>query len=91
MKLAKVTKKIDEVTAKIAQHLAKEEMAGILERPAEQQRSLNRLENNRFAALSEEEEVYHGGYPTLKELCATTEARDIQISKETYNTAIFFC
>ena len=88
MKLAKVTKRMDEVT-KAFKHLAekqgspqlveairhltteKEEMAGILECPAKQQRTLERLANNRFAALSEEEEEDHGGRPTMTDMCAT--------------------
>ena len=61
------------------QHLAaveREEMAGIIERPAKLQSKYNRLAENRFAALSEEEEVKHGGYSTMTDLCATNKARD---------------
>ena len=65
---------------KAIEHLTteKEEMAGILECPAKQQRASNRLANNRFAALSEEEEVDHGGRPTMTDMCATNEVRDNQ-------------
>ena len=61
----------------------KEEMAGILECPAKQQRASNRLANNRFAALSEEEEVDHGDRPTMTDMYATTEARDNQTMRAT--------
>ena len=49
----------------------KEEMAGILECPAEQQRITERLANNRFAALSEEDDEEHGGRPTMTDMRAT--------------------
>ena len=44
----------------------REEMAGIIEHPAKQQRKYTTLANNRFAALIEEEEVDHaGGCPSV--------------------------
>ena len=46
-------------TKAIEQHLAaveREEMAGIIERPVKLKSKYNRLAENRFAALSEEEE-----------------------------------
>ena len=49
----------------------REEMAGILECPAKQQRIMKRLVNNQFAALSEEEEAEHGGRPTMTDMCVT--------------------
>merc|ERR1712003_391798 len=76
MKLATVTKKIDRLIDRLTEavkHWAerekvtteKEEMAGILECPAKQQ--VKGLANNRFAALSEEEETDCGGKPTMTE------------------------
>ena len=53
-----------------------EEMAGIIECPAAQQRTLTKLANNRFAALSEEEEVDHGNRPTMTDMYAANEVRD---------------
>merc|ERR1711862_308496 len=50
-------------------------MAGIIERPAKLKSKYNRLAENRFAALSEEEEEKHGGYSTVTDLCATNKAR----------------
>ena len=47
------------------------DMAGILECPVEQQSMMKRLANNRFAALSEDEDEEHGGRPTMTEMCAT--------------------
>lgn len=49
----------------------KEEMAGILECPEKQQRTMEKLANNRFAALREEEEMDYGGRLTITEMCAT--------------------
>ena len=60
------------------QHLAaveREEMAGIIERPAKLQNKYNRLAENRFAALSEEEEENNSRYSTVTDLCATNKAR----------------
>ena len=73
MKLARVTKRIDEMIVEAMEHLTteKEEIAGILECPAKQHRTLERLANNRFAALNEEEEMDHGGRPTMTDMCAT--------------------
>merc|ERR1711862_470585 len=65
-------------TKAIEQHLAameREEMAGIIERPAKLQSKYDRLAENRFAALREEEEEKHGGYSTVNDLCATNKAR----------------
>merc|ERR1711982_273449 len=65
-------------TKTIEQHLAtieREEMAGIIERPANLKSKYNRLAENRFAALSEDEEEKHGGYSTVNDLCATNKAR----------------
>ena len=65
-------------TKAIEQRLAaveREEMAGIIERPAKLKSKYNRLAENRFAALSEEEEEKHGGYLTVADLCATNKAR----------------
>ena len=72
MKLATMTKRIDRMIEAV-KHLTteKEEMAGILECPVEQQRIMKRLANNRFAALSEEEDEEHGGRPTMTDMCAT--------------------
>ena len=53
-------------------------MAGIIERPAKKERKYNMLVNNRFAALMEEEEVDHGGCPTMTDLFATN--RHVTIS-----------
>ena len=73
------TKKISpQGTKAIEQHLAameREEMTGIIERPAKLQSKYNRLAENRFAALSEDEEEKYGGYATVNELCATNKAR----------------
>ena len=57
----------------------REDMAGILECPAKQQRIMKGLANNRFAALSEEDEIDYGGRPTITDMYTTTEARDNQL------------
>ena len=65
-------------TKAIEQHLAaieREEMAGIIKRPAKLKSKYTRLAENRFAALSEEEEEKHGGYSTVTDLYATNKAR----------------
>ena len=76
MRLAKMTKAVKHLAkrkqaspqiVKAMEHLTTEheEMAGIIECPAEQQRTWTKLANNRFAALSEEEEADHGNRPTM--------------------------
>ena len=85
--LAQETKMSPKIVEALENLTTREEMIGILEHPAKQQRKCNRLAENRFAALSEEEEIYHGCYPTVTELCATTEARDNQINiKDLYQS-----
>merc|ERR1711862_615530 len=55
--------------------IEREEMAGIIERPEKLQSKYDRLAENRFAALREEEEEKHSGYSTVNNLCATNKAR----------------
>ena len=43
----------------------RETMAGILERPVRTQMRDNRLASNQFAALMEDEELDHSGYPSM--------------------------
>merc|ERR1711862_196815 len=76
-------------TKAIEQHLAtieREEMAGIIERPAKLKSKYNRLAENRFAALSEDEEEKHGGYSTVNDLCATNKARGNKTKNDLYAT-----
>merc|ERR1711862_55395 len=84
------TKKISpQGTKAIEQHLAameREEMAGIIERPAKLQSKYDRLAENRFAALREEEEEKHGGYSTVNDLCATNKARGNRTKNDLYTT-----
>ena len=62
-------------------------MAGILECPVEQQSIMKRLANNRFAALSEEDDEEHGGRPTMTDMYATNRHAAIKyndvLAKET--------
>ena len=76
IKIVQSLAKLNEISPKTARAIEdelneREEMAGILECPAKQQRIMNRLANNRFAALSEEEDEEHGGRPTMTDMCAT--------------------
>merc|ERR1711862_118860 len=66
--------------------IEREEMAGIIERPAKLKSKYNRLAENRFAALSEEEEEKHGGYSTVTDLCATNKARGNKSKNDLYTT-----
>merc|ERR1711862_972284 len=66
--------------------IEREEMAGIIERPAKLKSKYNRLAENRFAALSEEEEEKHGGYLTVNDLCATNKARGNKTKNDLYTT-----
>ena len=61
IKIIRSQAKLNEISPKTAKAIEdklteREEMAGILECPVEQQRIMKRLANNRFAALSEEED-----------------------------------
>ena len=61
-----------EYTAKTAANInEREEMVGIIERLAEQERKYNMHANNQFAPLIEDEEVDHGGCPAKTNVCAT--------------------
>ena len=76
IKLVRSLAKLNEISPKTAKAIEdelteREQMAGILECPVEQQSIMKRLANNRFAALSEEEDEEHGGRPTMTDMCAT--------------------
>merc|ERR1711862_567433 len=66
--------------------IEREEIAGIIERPAKLKSKYNRLAENRFAALCEEEEEKHGGYSTVTDLCATNKARGNKTKNDLYTT-----
>ena len=75
IKIIRSLEKLNEISPKTVKALEdelteREEMAGILEYPVEQQRIMKRLANNRFAALSEEEDEEHGGRLTMTDICA---------------------
>ena len=75
-KLVRSLAKLNKISPKTARAIEDElterdEMAGILECPVEQQSIMKRLANNRFAALSEEDDEEHGGGPTMTDMCAT--------------------
>ena len=76
IKIVRSLAKLNEISPKTAKAIEdelteREEMAGILECPVEQQRIMKRLANNQFAVLSEEEEMDHGGRPTMIDMRAT--------------------
>ena len=76
IKLVRSLATLNEISPKTAKAIEdelteREEMAGILECPVEQQSIIKRLANNRYAALSEKEEMDHGGRTTMTDMRAT--------------------
>ena len=76
IKVVRSLAKLNKISPKTAKAIEdelteREEMAGIIECPVEQHSIMKRLANNRFAALSEEEDEEHGGRPTMLDVRAT--------------------